>query len=73
MDLLSEVLRFEPNFGVWSLFLCLYELVVSAVKGSVGGGLVTNEEAEVFGDGKSDVGAGLVDESFSLEAEGAKR
>jgi hypothetical protein len=53
------------------LFLCLYELVVSAVKGSIGGCLVADEEAEVFGDGKADVGAGLVDESVSLEADGA--
>ena len=54
------------------MFLCLYELVVSAVEGAIGGSLVANEEAEVLGDGKSGVGAGLVDESFPLEAEGAK-
>ena len=32
-DLLAEVLRFEPNFGVLSLFLCLYKLVVGPVEG----------------------------------------
>ena len=45
---------------------------MSAVEGSIGGSLVANEEAEVLGDGKSGVGAGLVDESFSLEAEGTE-
>ena len=47
---LGGFLRTEPNFRLFPFFLGLYELVVSAVEGPVGGGVVADKESEALGD-----------------------
>jgi hypothetical protein len=64
--------RFEPNFGVLSLFLCLYKLVVSPVEGPLGGSVVANEETEGLGDAGFLAAELLGQESLALEAESAE-
>ena len=69
---LRGVLRFEPNFGLFPCFLDLYEVGVSPVEGAFGGGLVTNEEAEVLGDAVFVAAERLDEEDLALEGEGAE-
>lgn len=68
---LRGLLRFEANFGLFPFFLGLYEVVVGLVEGALGGDVVADEEAEVFG--KAVFAAdGLAGEGFALETEGAE-
>ena len=54
------------------MFLCLYQLVVSPMEGSLGGSLVANEEAQVLGDTGFFATELLGQESLTLEAESAE-
>jgi hypothetical protein len=66
---LAGILRFEPNFGLFPFFLCLYKLVVGLVEATFGGSLVANEEAEGLGDAETVAHQFQVEEGFALVAE----
>ena len=69
---LAGLLRIEASFGLFPFFLGLYEFGVGLVEGAIGGRLVANEDAEVFGDAKVLFVERLVEEGEALEAESAE-